>query len=296
MQSLEVTFAYRLLTTDDLTEIALGSQSQKQSFFTKISNRLFFDRYFERIPMVLRNECPSISNIDPLLSNCVDAVSFGDVRFVDQDKGGPGYDPTALAQEYGFTHMNLDAVRHILRKSQYSVFVGRFSRYSDTAAALQAGLADFLSSRVISACAISPAFSQATFTHYDPIDVFVLQLAGSKKWTLFEPLVHLPEPGAVALSMRIIRKRHLSKYKTVVLEPGDLLYIPRGWLHEVKNPFSSISVHVSLLAYVNTVRSFVEKILSQVLNEECHESSLKSRLVQKNAQLRRRTRQAWNSN
>lgn len=78
--------------------------------------------------------------------------------------------------------------------------------------------------------------------HYDTHDVFLLQLEGSKKWTIYGaplslPLVGQPhiatehEPGAVQMEF--------------VLEKGDLLYLPRGVIHEGRSG-NDVSVHATI--------------------------------------------------
>jgi hypothetical protein len=76
---------------------------------------------------------------------------------------------------------------------------------------------------------LTPRRSQGLPVHHDTHDVFVLQVAGRKRWLVYEPALELPlkhqryrpglgEPGESVLD--------------VELEPGDTLYLPRGWLHE----------------------------------------------------------------
>ena len=75
----------------------------------------------------------------------------------------------------------------------------------------------------------TPRGSQGLPVHHDTHDVFCLQVAGSKRWLVYEPALELPlrnqryrpelgEPGEPVLDL--------------VLEPGDMLYMPRGWLHQ----------------------------------------------------------------
>jgi hypothetical protein len=65
--------------------------------------------------------------------------------------------------------------------------------------------------------------------HHDTHDVFVLQVAGRKRWRIYAPVLELPlksqrwspelgDPGAAL--------------EELTLEAGDTLYLPRGWPHE----------------------------------------------------------------
>jgi hypothetical protein len=75
----------------------------------------------------------------------------------------------------------------------------------------------------------TPRRSQGLPVHHDTHDVFVLQVSGRKRWLVYEPVWELPlkhqryeaamgAPGETVMD--------------VVLEAGDTLYLPRGWMHE----------------------------------------------------------------
>jgi ribosomal protein L16 Arg81 hydroxylase len=75
----------------------------------------------------------------------------------------------------------------------------------------------------------TPASARGFAVHHDTHDVFVLQLAGRKRWRVYEPVLELPlkdqrwspelgDPGA--------------PIHDFTLEAGDTLYLPRGWPHE----------------------------------------------------------------
>jgi hypothetical protein len=72
--------------------------------------------------------------------------------------------------------------------------------------------------------------------HADTQDVFVVQLSGSKTWTLYEPAsedLKLPftSRGKSGNAVRHIGKEELRTPRVVEMRTGDLLYLPRGWVH-----------------------------------------------------------------
>ena len=84
----------------------------------------------------------------------------------------------------------------------------------------------------------TPRGSQGFAVHHDTHDVLVLQVAGEKRWLLYEPLLELPlkhQRYSAALG------DHGEPTDDVVLRAGDTMYLPRGWLHEAKT-----SAHDSL--------------------------------------------------
>ena len=94
----------------------------------------------------------------------------------------------------------------------------------------------------------TPRSAQGLPVHHDTHDVFCLQIAGEKRWLVYEPVWELPlqdqrydeslgEPGEPVLD--------------VTLAPGDTLYLPRGWLHEAKTSDSD-SLHLTVGVNVYT--------------------------------------------
>jgi ribosomal protein L16 Arg81 hydroxylase len=75
----------------------------------------------------------------------------------------------------------------------------------------------------------TPASARGFAVHHDTHDVFVLQLAGRKRWRVYEPVLELPlkdqrwSPGLGDPGPPI---------HDFTLEAGDTLYLPRGWPHE----------------------------------------------------------------
>lgn len=89
---------------------------------------------------------------------------------------------------------------------------------------------------------LTPSGGTGFATHYDTHDVLLLQLAGSKQWTIFDSPVRLPLSG-----QHFDPKLHAVGPITmsVVLNAGDLLYIPRGFLHSAQSR-DETSLHATL--------------------------------------------------
>ena len=99
--------------------------------------------------------------------------------------------------------------------------------------------------------------------HWDSHDVLILQTEGRKHWTVYKPTRDFPvdrdidyssaEPTEVALD--------------VVLEPGDLLYIPRGWWHDVIAT-GSPSLHLTIGFQWRTVSDYLRWLVDEMLAHE----------------------------
>jgi ribosomal protein L16 Arg81 hydroxylase len=104
---------------------------------------------------------------------------------------------------------------------------------------------------------LTPANAPGFTPHYDTHEVFVLQIAGKKRWRVFEPPLTLPHrnqpfvPAGYTLSAQIFE---------VELKPGDFLYLPRGYVHAAHTS-DSYSAHVTIGI---TVYTWVE-LLSELV-------------------------------
>jgi hypothetical protein len=101
--------------------------------------------------------------------------------------------------------------------------------------------------------------------HWDTHDVFAIQLLGRKRWQLFEPTFALPLSHHT--SDAAPREGIGPPVLDVVLEPGDVLYVPRGWWHSVA-PLNEGSCHVSVGTYAATVRDYLMYVCSQLFSQQ----------------------------
>jgi bifunctional lysine-specific demethylase and histidyl-hydroxylase NO66 len=114
----------------------------------------------------------------------------------------------------------------------------------------------------------TPPGGRGFAAHYDTHDVFVLQVAGRKRWQVHEPVVPDPlerqpsgaradEVAAVAQSPAVL---------DVVLTPGDSLYLPRGWLHAAA-ALGEQSLHLTLGVRAMNRYSLVDALLALAAEE-----------------------------
>ena len=101
----------------------------------------------------------------------------------------------------------------------------------------------------------TPRGSQGLPVHHDTHEVISLQVAGEKRWLVYEPALELPlknqryksalgAPGDPVLD--------------VVLRAGDAMYLPRGWLHQALTSDSDslhITVGVNVRRWIDEARA-----------------------------------------
>ena len=93
-----------------------------------------------------------------------------------------------------------------------------------------------------------PNASQGFAPHFDDIEAFCLQLQGSKRWKVYEPTLKLPRASSEDFTAKEVEG--LTQVMDVTLEEGDLLYMPRGWIHQActLNDKSEHSLHLTVSA------------------------------------------------
>jgi len=77
--------------------------------------------------------------------------------------------------------------------------------------------------------------------HYDPHHLFAVQIYGQKKWELGEVVINnpshqfMPEPNV-----------NVPTIKTIVLEVGEMIYLPPGLWHQASTPQRSLHLTIGL--------------------------------------------------
>jgi hypothetical protein len=110
----------------------------------------------------------------------------------------------------------------------------------------------------------TPRDSQGLAVHHDTHDVFVLQVAGEKRWLVYEPAFPLP------LKDQRYRKElggPGAPVHDVVLHPGDTLYMPRGWLHEAVTSATDslhVTVGVNVYTWLDALRAALDECADDV--------------------------------
>jgi len=112
---------------------------------------------------------------------------------------------------------------------------------------------------------ITPPSSTGFSPHYDVHDVFVLQVAGEKQWRIHEPVLADPlrtqpwNDRAAAVAAAAAGEPVID----TVLHPGDVLYLPRGYLHAA-TALGEISAHLTIGVHAVTRWSAAETALDLV--------------------------------
>jgi hypothetical protein len=91
----------------------------------------------------------------------------------------------------------------------------------------------------------------------------VLQVCGRKRWIIHAPVLASPLPQQPWPERRaeVEAAAAGAPYLEAVLNSGDALYLPRGWLHAA-DALDEATVHLTVRIHVWTRRHIVERVLS----------------------------------
>ena len=112
--------------------------------------------------------------------------------------------------------------------------------------------------------------AQGFAAHWDDVDVFILQLEGRKRWRVgacADDVYRLPRVSSEDFDEEALRRLcpHLSE---IILEPGDVLYLPRGFIHSAVTEGLQNSLHLTLSCHrANSWADLLEAALPSALSE-----------------------------
>lgn len=126
-----------------------------------------------------------------------------------------------------------------------------------------------------------PDASQGFAPHYDDIEAFCLQLSGRKRWKVYPPVTgqKLPRVSSEDFTENDLKEME-DPVMDIILSPGDLLYMPRGWIHQActleggsKTTDDGHSLHLTVSAmqqwaWVDLLEELLPEALAAAANSE----------------------------
>lgn len=176
-----------------------------------------------------------------------------DLRFSRTPDGSPvkrGTIPTLL---------DLGALNSRMREGA-TLVINSIEQASQPLAALCDGLADLFSTYPLVNTYVSFGAEDGFGLHWDDHEVFVLQIAGSKRWRVYHPSVEAP---LIRTADTMRPPEQGEPVFDSLLESGDLLYLPRGWWHAPRG-IGEPSMHLTISLPVPTGLDVIDWVVSRV--------------------------------
>lgn len=205
----------------------------------------FFNEYWEQKPLIIsRNQANyyqdllSVEDLDSILQ--YSKLKPPEIRVV---KNQQDFLPDRYIKADGSLNLNqLYKAYH----EDHTLIINGLQSYWKPLAIYTQKLQNFFNYGVIANLYLSPKDSKGLSPHYDTHDVFVLQVDGSKEWQVHQCFEPVPLLGSF---QPVIPDNSLPKLlHSVCLQAGDLLYLPRGFVHHAATK-ECFSLHLTLGIY-----------------------------------------------
>uniref|UniRef100_A0A3B4A8N0 Bifunctional lysine-specific demethylase and histidyl-hydroxylase n=1 Tax=Periophthalmus magnuspinnatus TaxID=409849 RepID=A0A3B4A8N0_9GOBI len=217
------------------------------SLIAPLSPEQFFVEHWEQKPVHLRRDEPGLSryyrslfSLSDLPDLCAhDLEYYRDVNVVRCINGKKKVLNKAGKVKY-------PALNKLIMQNKATVQFHQPQRFKDELWRLQEQLESFFGALVGSNVYMTPGDSQGLPAHYDDVEVFILQLEGQKHWRLYTPTVPLASDYSLVPEDQLGSPTH-----DILLQEGDLLYFPRGTIHQANTLPGHHSTHLTLSTYQN---------------------------------------------
>ena len=140
------------------------------------------------------------------------------------------------------------AVWSAFEERGYSIRLVHPQQWHQASYELCSVLQEFFGFPVGCAAYLTPAGTQGFPPHYDDVEVFVLQLEGTKAWRLYDRPDTKTRPAADTTT-ECSGASLGEPTAEITLKKGDLLYLPRGVVHQALAQSDGHSLHLTFSTY-----------------------------------------------
>jgi len=145
----------------------------------------------------------------------------------------------------------------------HSLVVTPIQSYVPPLAALSENIQAQLAEKIKVGVVVTTGTCGAFKLHFDPEDLIILQVQGTKRWKIYgppvpNPVIGIPKPPPPPETEPLFDD---------VLKPGDLLFVPAGNWHHCENG-PDRSLHLGIFCIAPTFLHVLKSFLSQFMAEE----------------------------
>ncbi|WP_371830066.1 cupin domain-containing protein [Rhodococcoides kroppenstedtii] len=245
------------------------------SRLTTLEKRDFGDRHWGRAPLLTRAADLPGSFDDLLTADAVDElISERGVRtpFVRMAKDGALTDRARYTGSGGFgaeVTDQLDSAGVLAAFAEgHTLVLQGLHRLWPSIIRFSGDLVEEIGHPVQVNSYITPASSRGFDPHHDVHDVFVLQIAGEKRWILHPPVHEHPLADQPWTDHREAVAARAAEPPTLdtVLRPGDALYVPRGWIHSAQ-ALGATSIHLTVGMSALTRHDLLRQVVAALADD-----------------------------
>ncbi|HEY4455636.1 MAG TPA: cupin domain-containing protein [Pseudonocardiaceae bacterium] len=203
----------------------------------------FFADYYEKRHLIARRGDDARTRLPLTLADLDQILSASSLRSTDLRVVADGQE-TPIAELAAAGDVNaLELLYDRYRNGATIVFKFLNERWAPLRSLCQR-LATEFSARIQVNVYLTPPGSRGLVPHFDTHDVLVLQVSGTKDWRLYDSPYPLPVHGQSYAEFRPADGPG-APTETFTLAPGDVLYMPRGCVHDASSA-EVASLHLTI--------------------------------------------------
>lgn len=242
-----------------------------------ISYQEFRENYFEKQPLLMKGaidpqDLLSWKAINEVLPRC-DLLSEDAIKVMYKGKRVPKKD---YLEEYN----DLGTIRYKFQEENLYGFL------RDGATLVANGIvnepsidcfsqeiAQFTGCHIFSSLYIAFNTQRSFKSHWDSRDIFAVQMQGKKRWIIHAPTFRNPLYMHHSKDMPEYAPNLDDVYMDIVLEAGDVLYLPRGWWHD-PIPVGEETVHLAVGIFPAYTHNYLTWVSQNMVEKEIARASL----------------------
>jgi ribosomal protein L16 Arg81 hydroxylase len=232
--------------------------------------RVFFDRYFNRSPMLRRDalrgdprELLSVAELDEVLSSEAIRPPYLDIAKDGRQVPRSSYtEPIVVQGEYVTDRVVPERVAALFRAGATLTW-NSINHHRPGLRALTGLLGTLFATHGDVIAFLTPAGRRGLAPHYDPVDVFVIQLEGTKTWRVWPVPQRRRGDDVGNLDEASLGEPAVA----ATLRPGDVLYMPYNCAH-VAVAEDQVSLHLSVTVAPRRWTGLLQEVVARLVTDD----------------------------
>jgi ribosomal protein L16 Arg81 hydroxylase len=229
--------------------------------------QVFFADYFNKRPMLRKgglkgdpSELLSIRRLDELIN--LEVVRPPYIRVNLKGAGVPekGYTRTVTLQGTDITDSVVPEKIYELFRAGATIVWSSLNQVDPTLRDFTRILSDKFGARTDCVAFLTPSGKEGFAPHHDPVDLFIVQTEGTKRWRLWNP-PPVRKGTAESYTAEALGEPAIQ----VLLEPGDVLYLPYDTPHAAAAE-DLVSVHLSIMVRPRKWRDLLKVTVDDLMS------------------------------
>ncbi|WP_252188156.1 cupin domain-containing protein [Actinobacillus pleuropneumoniae] len=244
-----------------------------------LSYEKFKYEFFEKKPLVIKG---AIRNKDLLSWNEINEI-FPRCKLIGEEEIKVMYKGKKVPKEYYVESYNdLGTLRYKFKEEEL------YCLMRDGATLIANGIvnepaidifsqeiAKFTKCHIFSSLYVAFNTQRSFKIHWDSRDIFAIQMQGGKRWIIHSPTFKDPLFMHRSKDMPEYFPNKDDVYIDILLEAGDILYLPRGWWHD-PIPVGEETVHLAVGVFPPYTNDYLSWVTENIVKNEIARKSLSS--------------------